>query len=78
MDSPIEYLFNGALRWSFGFDNPNKAAVLFACALPVVWIFWDWAWQKRRLVARALAAVVALLTFAPCASRSPAAASSPR
>jgi hypothetical protein len=31
----IEYYYQDQLRWSFGFDNPNKAAVIFACLVPV-------------------------------------------
>jgi hypothetical protein len=31
----IEYYYNHQLRWSFGFDNPNKAAMIFACLVPV-------------------------------------------
>ncbi len=59
----IEYLVNGTLRWSFGFDNPNKAAVLFACLLPVLWIGWDWGWRKSRPTAWAVAGLLILVAF---------------
>lgn len=36
----MEYFYQDALRWSFGFENPNKAAVLWACALPLAWAAW--------------------------------------
>jgi hypothetical protein len=58
-----EYLFDGALRWSFGFDNPNKAAVLFACLLPLLWIVWDWSWQKSRPFVTTTAALTGLAAF---------------
>ena len=29
-----EFFYGETLRWSFGFENPNKAAVIFACPLP--------------------------------------------
>ena len=34
----MEYYFQDQLRWSFGFDNPNKAAALIASLLPLIWI----------------------------------------
>ncbi|MGC1479795.1 MAG: O-antigen ligase family protein [Chthoniobacterales bacterium] len=60
----IEYLVNGTLRWSFGFDNPNKAAVLFACLLPILWISWDWGWRKGRSIASVAAGLLILASFA--------------
>ncbi len=33
------------MRWSFGFENPNKAAVLFACAVPLLWCLWQVSWR---------------------------------
>lgn len=56
----IEYLYNGQVRWSFGFDNPNKAAVLFACLLPLLWAAWACGWRIRGLAARS--AMLALAT----------------
>jgi len=41
----MEYFYDDALRWGFGFDNPNKAAVLFACGLPLCWMLWQLAWR---------------------------------
>lgn len=40
MDYPIEYFHGEVMRWSFGFDNPNKAAVLFAFFVPILWAGW--------------------------------------
>ena len=45
MDSTVEYFYHGELRWTFGFDSPNKAAVLFACLLPLLWSFFSAAWN---------------------------------
>lgn len=47
--SDVEYLYGETLRWSFGFDNPNKAAVIFACLLPLCWLAWSASWNARRL-----------------------------
>ncbi len=35
----MEFTYNGLVRWSFGFQNPNHAAALFAMLLPFVWLF---------------------------------------
>ncbi|MFZ4779742.1 MAG: O-antigen ligase family protein, partial [Terrimicrobiaceae bacterium] len=43
-----EYLYGETLRWSFGFENPNKAAVVFACLLPLCWWAWTASWGIRR------------------------------
>jgi hypothetical protein len=45
METPVEYFYGETLRWSFGFENPNKAAVLFACAVPLLWCLWQLAWR---------------------------------
>jgi hypothetical protein len=45
METPVEYFYGEALRWSFGFENPNKAAVLFACAVPLLWCLWQLSWK---------------------------------
>ena len=34
----MEYYFQDQLRWTFGFDNPNKAAALIASLLPLAWL----------------------------------------
>ena len=49
----VEYFYGEALRWSFGFENPNKAAVLFACVMPLLWWGWVAAWrmESKRLKA---------------------------
>lgn len=33
-----EFFFYDNLRWNFGFDNPNKAAVVFASLVPLVFV----------------------------------------
>ncbi len=35
-----EYFYGDVMRWSFGFENPNKAAVVFACLIPLFWAVW--------------------------------------
>ncbi len=47
METPVEYFYGETLRWSFGFENPNKAAVLFACAMPLLWCLWQLSWKMR-------------------------------
>ncbi|MCE0499227.1 MAG: O-antigen ligase family protein [Methylacidiphilales bacterium] len=47
MDSDVEYYYNDALRWTFGFDNPNKAAVIFACLFPLTWLLWSLTWKIK-------------------------------
>ncbi len=32
------YYYNDALRWSLGFDNPNKAGAFIATLLPLLWL----------------------------------------
>ena len=58
METPIEYYYGDTLRWSFGFDNPNKAAVIFACALPLLWWLWRMAWRIGNVWLRIPALVV--------------------
>lgn len=55
-----EYLYGDTLRWSFGFESPNKAAVIFACLLPLAWWGWICSWRIRRTVPK----IVALLLSA--------------
>ncbi|MEO8615656.1 MAG: O-antigen ligase family protein [Luteolibacter sp.] len=47
LETPVEYFYGDTLRWSFGFENPNKAAVIFACAVPLVWCLWQMAWKLK-------------------------------
>lgn len=35
-----DFYYGEMLRWSFGFENPNKAAVIFACLIPLLWAVW--------------------------------------
>ena len=58
-----EYLYGETLRWSFGFENPNKTAVIFACLLPLCWLAWSASWQIERLWLRVLALLCAGLIF---------------
>ncbi len=44
----MEYYFQDQLRWSFGFENPNKAAALIASLLPLWWALAQAAWALRR------------------------------
>lgn len=55
----MEYFYDDALRWGFGFDNPNKAAVLFACGLPLCWMLWQLAWRVRPMWLRVPAVLIA-------------------
>lgn len=45
LETPIEYFHGEIKRWSFGFENPNMAAVIFACAMPLLWGLWQMAWR---------------------------------
>lgn len=47
MDTSVLYYYGDSIRWSFGFDNPNKAAVLFACLLPLAWMIWEFFWLVK-------------------------------
>lgn len=58
-----EYFYGDALRWGFGFENPNKAAVIFACLLPLCWWGWTAAWRIRPGWVRVPAMVVAAVAF---------------
>lgn len=58
METQIEYFYGETLRWSFGFDNPNKAAVLFACAIPLLWYLWWSSWRLGKLWLRMPALLV--------------------
>ena len=58
LETPVEYYYGETLRWSFGFDNPNKAAVLFACAVPLLWWLWQASWRINNRWARLPALVL--------------------
>ena len=58
-----EYFYQEVQRWSFGFENPNKAAVIFACLLPLCWWAWAAAWEIRRARLRVPATLVAAGVF---------------
>jgi len=58
METQIEYYYGETLRWSYGFDNPNKAAVLFACAIPLLWYLWQSSWRIGNLWLRVPALLV--------------------
>jgi len=58
-----EFFYGETLRWSFGFENPNKAAVIFACLLPLCWWAWAAAWGIRRGWVRIPSLVVAAGAF---------------
>jgi hypothetical protein len=47
MGNSRDYFYNGSLRWSFGFENPNKAAVIFVCLLPLLFIGWNLFWDSK-------------------------------
>ena len=34
----VDYYFQDELRWTFGFDNPNKGAAVIVTLLPLLWI----------------------------------------
>lgn len=44
----VEYYFQDQLRWSFGFENPNKAAALIASLLPLLWVIAQSGWSIKR------------------------------
>ena len=43
-----EYYFQDQLRWSFGFENPNKAAALIASLLALLWVIAQSGWRIKR------------------------------
>jgi hypothetical protein len=45
--SSIDYFYEGVSRWSFGFENPNMAAVVFVCLLPLLFALWSLSWDSR-------------------------------
>jgi hypothetical protein len=63
LGTPIEYFYGDTLRWSFGFENPNKAAVLFACALPLIGWCWLAGWRIKNCWFKGLALAVAASAY---------------
>jgi O-Antigen ligase len=59
----VEYLYGETLRWGFGFENPNKAAVLFACLIPLLWAGWSASWGIARGWVRGLVAFLSAVAF---------------
>lgn len=59
----VEYLYGETVRWGFGFENPNKAAVLFAGLLPLLWAAWSASWKIPRRWVRVLAAFLSAVGF---------------
>ncbi len=44
---PLEYFYDGNLRWTWHWENPNCWAVFLACILP--WIWWlEEVWRRSR------------------------------
>ncbi len=66
MESPVEYFYGDTLRWSFGFENPNKAAVLFVCALPLLWWCWQVSGSLRHRVGRGVALGISSASILGC------------
>lgn len=58
----VEYLYGETVRWGFGFENPNKAAVLFA-GLLLLWAAWSASWKIPRRWVRVLAAFLSAVGF---------------
>jgi hypothetical protein len=48
MGNSTDYFYNSSLRWSFGFENPNKAVVIFACLLPLLFMGWNFVWDLKK------------------------------
>jgi hypothetical protein len=67
MSTPIEFYYGETLRWAYGFENPNKAAVLFACLLPILWAAWLGAWRVRSGPWRFLVLLGSAAAFIGCA-----------
>lgn len=63
MKSSIGYFYDGMARSEFGFENPNKAAVIFVCLLPLLLIGWNlaWSWKKPRWIFLSIALLLGIL-----------------
>ena len=59
----MSIFYGDTLRWAFGFDNPNKGAVIFACLLPFLFHCWNAGWSLRNVRFRACAALFAGAAF---------------
>jgi hypothetical protein len=46
MQNSINYFYQGSARWTFGFENPNEVAVIFACLLPLLLVGWILVWDS--------------------------------
>jgi O-Antigen ligase len=66
MGNSAVYFYNSSLRWGFGFENPNKAAVIFACLLPLLFMGWNLAWDltKSWWLKISAAVIIGTLIFA--------------
>ncbi len=62
-EQSVEYFYGETLRWSFGFDNPNKAAVIFACLLPFLFHCWNAGWGFRNVFLRVITIVLTGAAF---------------
>jgi hypothetical protein len=58
-----DFYYDEMLRWSFGFENPNKAAVIFACLIPIFWAGWLGAFRLRSARWKVTALVGAAVGF---------------
>lgn len=58
-----DFYYGEMLRWSFGLENPNKAAVLFACLIPLLWAGWLGAFRLRSAGWKVAALVGAAIGF---------------
>ena len=45
---PSEYFYNGNLRWSVYWPNPNAWAALLVCVLPLIWVLADFVARKAK------------------------------
>jgi hypothetical protein len=58
-----DFYYGEILRWSFGLENPNKAAVLFACLIPLLWAGWRGAFRLRSAGWKVAAHLVTAIGF---------------
>ncbi len=62
-EQSVEYFYGETLRWSFGFDNPNKAAVIFACLLPFLFYCGNAGWGFRNVWLRVVIILLVSASF---------------
>lgn len=55
------YYYNGQLRWTFVFANPNHAGVFLGCIVPYVWYFAEFA--RSKLLRLALIAMELVILY---------------